>query len=175
MPTTGTSEGVSDSVAVSASATYGRRPRRRLLLVASVGGHWIELNRLVGAFADFDCHFVSTVDGLVAPTDGGAVTVIQNCSRHAPLATLKSLFQLYAAIRRFDPDVIMSTGAAPGALAMIVGKVRGSRTVWIESLANCDNISLSGRGVRFFTDVRLTQWEHMAASHGGLRYIGRIL
>lgn len=161
----------SEPGALAAGAGNGRR----LLLVASAGGHWIELNRLVEAFADFDCRFVSTVDGLVSPTDGRPVSVIQNCSRYAPLATLRSLFQLYRTIRRFDPEIVISTGAAPGALALLVAKLRGSRTVWIESLANCDRISLSGRCVRYFSDVRLTQWEHMMTQHRGFRYIGRIL
>lgn len=159
----------------SGATTRKTGSRRRLLLVASAGGHWIELGKLTDAFADFECRFVSTVEGLVSPTDAQAVTVIANCSRYAPLATLRSLFQLYRVIRRFDPDIVMSTGAAPGALALIVAKLRGSRTVWIESLANCDRISLSGRCVRYFSDVRLTQWEHMAIQHAGFSYIGRIL
>jgi hypothetical protein len=45
---------------------------------------------------------------------------------------------------------------------VILGRLLGARTIWLDSIANAERISLSGRLVRPFASVWLTQWEHLA-------------
>ena len=71
--------------------------------------------------------------------------------------------------------MVVSTGAAPGLIALPIAKLFGARTVWIDSLANCERLSLSGRIARHFSDLWLTQWPHLAGSHAGLRCYGSVL
>lgn len=70
-------------------------------------------------------------------------------------------------VLRVRPDVIVSTGALPGFFAVAAGKtLLRRRTIWVDSIANADELSLSGRLAGRFSDVWLTQWEHLAADDG---------
>ena len=69
----------------------------------------------------------------------------------------------------------VTTGAGPGFLALAVAKLAGgSRTIWIDSIANTERMSLSGRLARPVADVRLVQWQHLARP-GGPEFWGAVL
>jgi hypothetical protein len=72
------------------------------------------------------------------------------------------------------PDVVISTGAAPGYFAILFGKKLGAKTIWLDSIANVDELSMSGRAVGKYADLWLTQWEHLA-TEGGPDFIGAVL
>lgn len=149
--------------------------RRRVALIASGGGHWIELVRFARAVADHDCLFISTSAGLRAPFGEKPVVQISDGSRDTIGSLVKSVLGLHACLHEFRPDVVISTGAAPGAVALFLGKVLGATTIWIESIANSEELSLSGRLARGFADVMLTQWEHLADEGRHIDYVGRVL
>jgi UDP-N-acetylglucosamine:LPS N-acetylglucosamine transferase len=76
---------------------------------------------------------------------------------------LKDLFKI---IRYERPNFIISTGAAPGVIALAVGKLFGARTIWLDSIANTEKLSLSGKIAGKFVDLWLTQWEHLSSDRG---------
>lgn len=149
--------------------------RRRVLLIASGGGHWIELARLAAAFRHCDCQFVSTTPNLAAPVGERAVWQVTDSSRDSTLTMLSTIREIWRVLHRFRPDMVVSTGAAPGAIALYIAKFMGLRTIWIDSIANSDELSMSGRMVRFAADLWLTQWPHLAQTTGRLQYFGRVL
>ena len=69
-------------------------------------------------------------------------------------------------VLRTRPEVVVSTGASPGFFAMLFGRVLRRKTIWVDSIANVDELSLSGRHARRFADLWLTQWEHLARPEG---------
>lgn len=148
---------------------------KRALLVASAGGHWIELCRLEAAFRQWDCQFVSTAGNMAAPLGSRPVLQIKDSSRDNYITMLRSMTQLLRVIRDFRPDLVVSTGAAPGAIALLIGKAIGARTIWIDSIANSEELSLSGRAVRWVADLRLTQWPDLADDRNGISYFGQVL
>lgn len=147
----------------------------RVLMVASAGGHWIELSRLSDAFAGCDCQFVSTATGMVAPLGKREVLVVPDSSRDTVSTMIQTMRCLFPIVRAFDPELVVSTGAAPGAIALALAKLFGARTIWIDSIANSERLSLSGQMVRPVADMRLTQWSHLATASGSVRYFGQIL
>lgn len=147
----------------------------RVLLAASAGGHWIELCRLENAFHGCDCQFVSTAGGMTAPVGNRPVFSVQDSSRDSLVTLLHTTAALWKIMRDFRPDVVISTGAAPGAVALLLGKLIGARTIWIDSIANSDELSLSGKAVRLVADVWLTQWPELANGNGKLAYLGQVL
>jgi UDP-N-acetylglucosamine:LPS N-acetylglucosamine transferase len=147
----------------------------RLLAISSGGGHWIELARLSDAFDGHDVLYASTAKNLKAPSGSRDVSQIRDASRSDPLRLLGLLWDVVSLLITFRPRLIVTTGAAPGLLAVISGKLMGCRTVWIDSVANAERLSLSGRLTSRWADVRLTQWPHLASGEQRVRYIGSVL
>lgn len=85
------------------------------------------------------------------------------------------LWDVVTLLRRFRPDLIVTTGAAPGLLAILIGRFVGCRSVWIDSVANVEELSLSGRLTKRWANVRLTQWPQLACERSGVLYIGTVL
>jgi hypothetical protein len=77
-------------------------------------------------------------------------------------------------VLRERPDVVISTGAAPGYFAIRIGKLVGAKTIWIDSIANVQKLSRSGERIGSRADLWLTQWEHLARP-GGPIYAGAVL
>lgn len=149
--------------------------RKRVLLVASGGGHWVQLSRLHPAFADTDAQFVTTLNDTHPPIGRRPVIVVPNASRSEPGRLLLLWLRLMALILRFRPHVVVSTGAAPGLIALQIGRLVGARTIWIDSIANTEQLSLSGQLAGRVADLWLTQWPAVAKRHPGLQYYGRVL
>lgn len=147
----------------------------RILLIASAGGHWIELHRLRDAFIGADCQFVSTSKGMTPPLGHREVLEVGDTARDTAWGMLPTIISLFRIMRAFDPDLVVSTGAAPGALGLLVAKLFGARTIWIDSIANSEVISLSARLVKPVADLRVTQWPQIAERDRSLQYIGQIL
>lgn len=67
---------------------------------------------------------------------------------------------------RERPDVVITSGAAPGLVALVLGKCVGARTVWLDSIANVETLSMSGQRALRFADLHLTQWPHLQTGDG---------
>jgi hypothetical protein len=50
----------------------------------------------------------------------------------------------------------------------------GSKTIWIDSIANVESMSMTGQKVGRFADMWLTQWPHLARPEGPF-YVGAVL
>lgn len=86
-------------------------------------------------------------------------------------ATARSLARIIWSER---PDIIISTGAAPGYLALRLGRIMGARTIWLDSIANVEHLSMSGFRIGRSADLWLTQWPHLARPEGP-HYEGAVL
>lgn len=144
------------------------------MLVASSGGHWVQLNRLMPAFEGCEKIFATTVPKYRSTVGNNRFLLVPDASRWnkakvfwLALITLKNILFV-------RPDVVVSTGAAPGFFALFFGKLLGAKTIWLDSIANVDEISMSGRMAEKYADLWLTQWEHLAKPEGP-RYVGAVL
>ncbi|MEX0340566.1 MAG: UDP-N-acetylglucosamine--LPS N-acetylglucosamine transferase [Arenibacterium sp.] len=147
----------------------------RIMAVASAGGHWVQLMRLRPSWAGMDVSYVSTDPGLEALLGTGAGQGIEasfkfypvvDANRWTKMKLVKQLFQLLRIILATRPHVIITTGAAPGYFALRIGKMMGARTIWVDSIANAEELSLSGQQARKFADLWLTQWQHLERPDG---------
>lgn len=145
----------------------------RLLAVASGGGHWIQLRRVVDSLQNVEKVFVTTLDGLCDDPRQRAY-VICDANRARKLRVIWSALQLAAILAYVRPHFVLTTGAAPGLLAIRLGKLMGAKTIWIDSIANGDELSLSGGMAGPYADLWLTQWEHLAKPEGP-HYRGAVL
>jgi len=145
--------------------------RPKLMVVASAGGHWVQLMRLRKAWDDLQIIYVSTEPGLA--------DIVQSMARHEgnpppkfASVTDANLSEKISLIRQLFE--VFTTGAAPGYFALRFGRLFGARTIWIDSMANAERLSKSGQEVGKYADLWLTQWEHLARPEGP-HYMGVVL
>jgi UDP-N-acetylglucosamine:LPS N-acetylglucosamine transferase len=150
-----------------------RADRQRVLAVASSGGHWVQLRRLSPAFEDQDVAYVTTDPGYRRDVGSARFYTVRDANRWNKLAVVRCALAMFSVLLRERPSVVISTGAAPGYLAIRLGARMGARTVWIDSVANVEELSLSGRMASAVADLCLTQWPHLAG--GRVHYLGAVL
>jgi len=152
-----------------------RKNCKRVLVVTSGGGHWVQLRRLMPSFEGCDLALATVhADYAVDAPPGARFHCIRDATRWDRLGLVVLAFQLLWLVLSERPGIVLSTGAAPGYLALRIGKLFGAKTIWIDSIANVEEISLSGKRIGPHADVWLTQWEHLAKPNGP-QYIGAVL
>jgi UDP-N-acetylglucosamine:LPS N-acetylglucosamine transferase len=147
-------------------AEIGKKSRPRVLAISSGGGHWIQLLRVRPAFVDCDVVYATVADGYATDVEGSRFETVPNGNLWSVWSLLRSAVGVAWLLMRLRPDVIITTGAAPGCFAVMFGKLMGARTLWLDSMANAGGLSMSGRKSRRFTDLCLTQWKHLAGDGG---------
>jgi len=146
----------------------------KVLLISSSGGHWVQMRRLLPAFVGHEVIFASTDKDYHQHLDAGTYHSIPDASMwNKPRLIWQALSVLFL-ILRTQPAVVLTTGASAGFFALLFAKMLGRKTIWLDSIANYDELSLSGQKVGRFADLYLTQWPHLAHS-GGPEYAGSVL
>lgn len=148
--------------------------RRRILAISSGGGHWVQLNRLRPAFERHDVTWVSVNRAYCMDVEGDRFLVVPDATRWSRVSLVKMVLVVAWILLRVRPHVIVSTGAAPGYVALRLGRLLGARTVWIDSIANVERLSMSGEKIGKHAHLWLTQWPHLARK-GGPQWRGSVL
>ncbi len=155
---------------------------KKVLFISSTGGHLHELLQLSPLFKKYDYHIITEktksnlnlvnkypkrVNYLIYGTKSKPLTypfkLLSNC--------FISLF-LYLKIR---PKVIITTGAHTAGPICCLGKLLGSKIIYIESFANLHTKTITGRIIYHFADLFIVQWKSMLklypkAIYGGWIY-----
>ena len=154
---------------------------KKVLFIASTGGHLSELMQLKSMFNKYDFHIITEktksnmylkdkypkrVNYLVYGTKSNMLTypfkLIFNC--------FKSLY-FYIKIR---PKVVITTGAHTAGPMCCIGKIFGSKIVYIETFANSETKSVTGKLVYHFADLFIVQWKDMLKLYPKAKYNGWI-
>jgi hypothetical protein len=148
---------------------------RPILAIASGGGHWSELCRLLPVFEDREVVFASTYPDYGLDVPDHKFYVFCDFSRFSKRNIFLVLFQIVRLLAIVRPSAVITTGSAPAFIAIAIAKIfLGSRTIWIDSVANSNRLSSSGAAARYFADAWLTQWPHLAHARGP-QYWGAVL
>lgn len=139
---------------------------KRVLAVASGGGHWQQLQLMRDGFTHCDTLYLTTLPGLPEQYEASPAAIIPDCNRDRKLAILRCALALSWQVLRHRPHVVISTGALPGVIALALGRMIGARTIWVDSVANAETMSMSGSLARRFAHLWLSQWSHVAEAEG---------
>jgi UDP-N-acetylglucosamine:LPS N-acetylglucosamine transferase len=148
--------------------------RGKVLAVASSGGHWVQLRRVIPAFEGFDVVYVTVLKSYRSQVPENKFYAVNDATRWNKLGLVLLALRLVRIIIRERPSVVISTGAAPGYFAVLFGRWFGARTIWIDSMANIEDLSMSGSRAGRYADLWLTQWPHLARAEGP-HYGGSVL
>ncbi len=155
--------------------------KRNILFVASTGGHLKELMQLEEIFNNYNFNLVTEktesnlylkkkyrerVNFLVYGTKDHVFTypfkLIYNC--------FKSLW-LYIKIH---PDYIVTTGVHTAAALCCLGKIFGSKIIYIESFANIRTKTVTGKFLYPVSDLFIVQWKSLLELYPDAVYGGWI-
>lgn len=157
---------------------------KKVMFISSTGGHLDELLQLKSMFDKYDYYIVTEktksnlklkdkypnkVSFLVYGTYTTKLNKIIYPFRLL-YNTIKSLF-IYLKVR---PKYIVSTGAHTAGPMCLLGHLLGSKIVYIETFANSQSKSKTGRIVYKFADLFVVQWESMLELYPNAVYGGWI-
>lgn len=157
--------------------------KRPVLAISSPGGHWVQLRRMRQAWEGCTVIYASALDGyadeIARDTDDAghplaSYYVVTDANRWQRLRLLKQIADIAFIVLRHRPRVIVTTGAAAGYFALRLGWLVGARTIWVDSIANAAELSMSGRWAGRHADLWLTQWEDLA-SEDGPKFMGAVI
>lgn len=129
---------------------------RRTCLAYSPGGHLSELLRATAGITFADCFHVTFRSGRAPDPAGGRVYYVCHPRRSA-WRTVVNAVQALAILLRERPRVVVSTGADVAVPVVVLGKLLGARTVFVETGGTVEP-SLAGRLCYPFSDLFVVQW-----------------
>lgn len=148
----------------------------KLALVCSSGGHLYELFILSREWHDRERFWVSfpTSDATHLLKDERVIWAHHPTNRNVR-NLLKNLWLSIKVLRDERPDAVISTGAGVGLPFILCAKLMGIRTIFIESIARSEELSLTGRLCLPLADKLLSQSPDLARKHKKLEFRGRVL
>lgn len=154
---------------------------KKVVFIASTGGHLSELLELKPLFKKYDSYLITEK----TKSTKGLVKKFKNV-KYLVYGTKKNIFTyffkfsyniiksliLYIKIR---PKVIVSTGTHTAVPMCYIGKLFGSKIIFIETFANSKTKTVSGKLIYPIADTFIVQWEEMLklypkAIYGGWIY-----
>lgn len=132
------------------------------MAVASIGGHWVQLLRITRGLSNrFDITYCSTNRACATMTGDSEFFHINDFSRWDAYKIFPVFIKLFMRFLRHRPKAVITTGAAPGLTALLAAKMLFIKTIWVDSIANVEELSFSGRVARMFASRTYTQWEEL--------------
>ena len=154
---------------------------KKVLFISSTGGHLNELLQLSPLFEKYDYHIITEKDKtneyLQDQYDGKVSYLPYGTRSHMITYIIKYLyliiktFFLYFKIR---PKVIVTTGTHTAGPMCYLGKIFGSKIIYIETYANINKKTATGRLIYPIADLFIVQWEEMLDIYPKAIYGGQI-
>ncbi len=122
----------------------------------------------------YDLHFATTDEDVAHQRGIANPATLPDCNQTMPVRSLLCAFIALWTVLRIRPDIVISTGAAPGYFCLLAGRLMGARTLWIDSVANGEQLSICGKLSKHTAHACLIQWEHLA-DEPSVKYRGAVL
>jgi len=147
----------------------------KVLFISSTGGHFIQLLRVLKLTNSLHSSIAlaSPYESYSQSDQNFRYFTISDFNRDNIYLSLKLLKQLVKINELFRQNVVITTGAAPGLIACLFFRLLGKRVIWIDSIANSEKISLSGKVASYFCNFTLTQWPELESNK--IKYVGRVI
>ena len=155
--------------------------KRKVLFVASTGGHLKELMQLEDMFLNYDFNLITEktysnlylkykynnrVEFLVYVTKDHLLTY--------PFKLLYNCFKSLWLYLKIHPDYIITTGVHTSAALCCLGKIFGSKIIYIETFANISSKTVTGKYLYPVSDLFIVQWKSLLKLYPNAVYGGWI-
>ncbi len=147
-----------------------------LLLVCSAGGHLLQLRLLEDVWRSRSRVWVThRRDDALSLLAEEEVVYAYGPTTRSVANLLRNLVLAWRVIGRLRPAVVLTTGAGIAVPFAWIGRVRGAKVVYIESLTRIAEPSLSCRFIRPVAARTYVQWPELAERLANARYLGSVL
>lgn len=122
----------------------------------------------------YDVRFATTDAALPRQRSISQFHILPDCNKDRPVSSVWCAFVAFWIVLKVRPHIVLSTGAAPGFFCVLAGRLVGARTLWIDSVANAEQLSMCGKLSKIFAHECWTQWEHLSGPEKP-RFFGAVL
>lgn len=155
--------------------------KKKVLFISSTGGHLSEMLKLSPMFQKYDYHIItektkSNMD-LLKKYPGKVNFLVYGTKSHFLIYPFKLIYNSFKSLYfyfKLRPNVIITTGAHTAGPMCCIGKLFGSKIIYIETLANSKTKTVTGRLIYHFADLFIVQWESMLKLYPKAKYWGMI-
>ena len=141
---------------------------KKVLFISSTGGHLNEMMQLKEMFSKYDYHIITEKTKSNLPLKekhpGKVDFLVYGTKDHMLTYPFKLLYNCINSCFlniKIHPDYIITTGAHTAGPMCCIGKILGSRIIFIESFANLSTKTITGRLLYPISDKFIVQWESM--------------
>lgn len=148
---------------------------KRVLLVASSGGHLLQLCQIKDVVEDVERLWVTfnRPDARSLLAGEQVVWAHHPTNRNVP-NLLRNLRLATRVVKSFAPDVLISTGAGVAVPFAAAARLRRTRVVYIESFTRSEEPSLTGRLMQPLAHDLFVQWPSLQTRLRGAKYEGSL-
>lgn len=142
--------------------------KKSVIFISSTGGHLNELLQLRPMFDTYDYHLITekTKSNLYLKEEfKGKVDYLVYGTKHHILSYPFKLFYncilSFIYYLKYSPDYIITTGTHTAGPMCCIGKILGSKVIYIETFANMVTKTSTGKLIYPISDKFIVQWDSM--------------
>lgn len=154
---------------------------KKVLFISSTGGHFSELLQLKPLFEKYDSYIITEKD----KTNENYKSIYGDKLYYLPYGTRSKIFSyifkyFYLCLKtiylffKIRPKYIVTTGTHTAVPMCYLGKLFGTKIIFIETFANSRSKTLSGRMVYPIANLFIVQWKEMLKLYPKAVYGGSI-
>ena len=155
---------------------------KRVVFIASMGGHLNELLQLSPLFNETDYTIITekspSTKYLAEKFDDKVHYLVSGSREHLFVYLFKFTYNALLSliyVLRFRPQSVVSTGTHTAVVFCYLAKLLlRSKIIYIETYANVKLANISGKMIHPIADLYLVQWESLLPAYKKAQYVGKL-
>lgn len=142
--------------------------KKNVMFISSTGGHLNEMLQLKELFEKYDYYIVTEKTksnlNLKNKYKNKVSFLVYGTKDHMLVYPFKLIYNTFKSLfiyLKVHPDYIVTTGAHTAGPMCCIGKLLGSRIIYIETFANITTKTITGKCLYPIVDKFIVQWESM--------------
>lgn len=142
--------------------------KKNVMFISSTGGHLNEMLQLKELFGKYDYYIVTEKTksnlNLKNKYKNKVSFLVYGTKDHMLVYPFKLIYNTFKSLfiyLKVHPDYIVTTGAHTAGPMCCIGKLLGSRIIYIETFANITTKTVTGKCLYPIADKFIVQWESM--------------
>lgn len=155
------------------------KKRKKVLFIASAGGHLTQMLQLKSLFSNYNSILITEKNEVsLELKDKYNIRYYKYCSKqnfimYFLINVLNAFHSVFTFIKEW-PDVIVTTGANTAVPLCYLGRIFGKKVIFIESFSKQFGKTFAGKLVYPIATIFIVQWESMLKFYPKAKYYGGI-